>query len=182
MLQISKFRSFYSWVAPTVYTYHVFFIRSSADGYRGCFRTLKVVCLAAQSWPTLCDPVDCGPAALLSMGILQARTLECVAISFSRGSSRPRDRTQVFHTLVIINNATMNTGVHASFQGSAAAFLRHTQEWDCWIVQWLYFQLFWEPSILFPKVSLFTFPIHSLFFLYSFFFLYIQLILVSNNL
>ena len=30
-------------------------------------------------------------------GILQARTLEWVAISFSRGSSRPRDRTQVSH-------------------------------------------------------------------------------------
>ena len=30
-------------------------------------------------------------------GIFQARVLEWVAISFSRGSSRPRDRTQVFH-------------------------------------------------------------------------------------
>ena len=31
-------------------------------------------------------------------GILQARIVEWVAISFSRGSSRPRDRTQVSHT------------------------------------------------------------------------------------
>ena len=31
----------------------------------------------------------------LSMGFFQARALEWVAISFSRGSSRPRDRTQV---------------------------------------------------------------------------------------
>ena len=31
----------------------------------------------------------------LSMGILQARTLECVAIPFPRGSSPPRDQTQV---------------------------------------------------------------------------------------
>ena len=38
-----------------------------------------------------CDLVDC----LLSMGFLQARILERVAISFSRDSSRPRDRTQV---------------------------------------------------------------------------------------
>jgi len=30
-------------------------------------------------------------------GILQARILECVAFSFSRGSSLPRDRTQVSH-------------------------------------------------------------------------------------
>ena len=30
-------------------------------------------------------------------GILQARTLEWVAIPFSRGSSQPRDQTQVSH-------------------------------------------------------------------------------------
>ena len=34
----------------------------------------------------------------LSMGILQASILEWVAIPFSRGTSRPRDRTQVFCT------------------------------------------------------------------------------------
>ena len=51
----------------------------------------------AQSCPTLCDPVDCSPPGSSAHGILQARILEWVAISFSRGSSRPRDRTQVFH-------------------------------------------------------------------------------------
>ena len=35
----------------------------------------------------------------LSMGILQARILEWVAICFSRGSSQPRDQTQVSHIL-----------------------------------------------------------------------------------
>ena len=35
--------------------------------------------------------------APLSMGILQARVLEWVAISFSRGSSWPRDRTHIFY-------------------------------------------------------------------------------------
>ena len=49
----------------------------------------------AQSCPTLCDPVDCSPPGSSVHGILQARILEWVAISFSRGSSRPRDRTQV---------------------------------------------------------------------------------------
>ena len=38
-----------------------------------------------------CNLVDCLP----SMGFLQARILEWVAISFSRDSSRPRDQTQV---------------------------------------------------------------------------------------
>ena len=49
----------------------------------------------AQSCPTLCDPVDCNLLDFSVRGILQARILEWIAISFSRGSSRPRDRTQV---------------------------------------------------------------------------------------
>ena len=48
-----------------------------------------------QSCPTLCDPVVCSPPGSSVHGILQARILEWVAISFSRGSSQPRDRTQV---------------------------------------------------------------------------------------
>ena len=51
----------------------------------------------AQSCLTLCDPVDCSPPGSSIPGILQARILEWVAISFSRGSSQPRDRTQVSH-------------------------------------------------------------------------------------
>ena len=47
-----------------------------------------------QSCPTLCDPVDCSLPGSSIHGILQARVLEWVAISFSRGSFRPRDRTQ----------------------------------------------------------------------------------------
>ena len=50
----------------------------------------------AQSCPTLCDPMDYSPPVSSVHGILQAQILEWVAISFSRGSSRPRDRTQVF--------------------------------------------------------------------------------------
>ena len=36
-----------------------------------------------QSCPTLCDPIDGSPSGSLIPGILQARTLEWVAISFS---------------------------------------------------------------------------------------------------
>ena len=43
----------------------------------------------------LCDPVDCSPPGSSVRGILQARILEWVAISFSRGSSQPADRTWV---------------------------------------------------------------------------------------
>ena len=85
----------------------------------------------AQSCPTLCDSVDCSLPGSSIQGILQARILEWVAISFSRGSSRPRDRTQVsgiggkcfnfwatgeaFHVLAIVNSAAMNVEVHISF-------------------------------------------------------------------
>ena len=36
-----------------------------------------------QSCPTLCDPIDGSPPGSPVLGILQARTLDCVAISFS---------------------------------------------------------------------------------------------------
>ena len=42
-----------------------------------------------------CDPVDCSPPGFSVHEIFQARILECVAISFSRGSSSPRDQTRV---------------------------------------------------------------------------------------
>ena len=46
----------------------------------------------AQSCPILCDPMD-----YTVQGIVQARILEWVAFPFSRGSSQPRDQTQVSH-------------------------------------------------------------------------------------
>ena len=49
----------------------------------------------AQSCPTLCNPMDCSIAGSSFHGILQARVLEWVAISFSRGSSWPRDLTHI---------------------------------------------------------------------------------------
>ena len=53
------------------------------------------MCLAAQSCLTLCDPIDYSPPDFSVHGISQARILEWVAILFSRGSSQPRDRTEV---------------------------------------------------------------------------------------
>ena len=48
---------------------------------------------SAQSCPTLCDPMDCSPPGSSVHGILQTRIPEWVAISSSRGSSPPKDRT-----------------------------------------------------------------------------------------
>ena len=57
----------------------------------------KKVKVVSQLCPTLCDPIDCSPPGSSVLGILQARILEWVAISFSRGSSQPRDWTHVSH-------------------------------------------------------------------------------------
>ena len=48
-----------------------------------------------QSCLTLWDPMDCSLPGTSVCGILQARILEWVAVSFSRGTSQPRDQTWV---------------------------------------------------------------------------------------
>ena len=51
--------------------------------------------LVTNLYPTLIDPMDCSPPRSSVRGILPAWILEWVAISFSRGSSQPRDRTWI---------------------------------------------------------------------------------------
>ena len=64
------------------------------ESHKSCFRLILSSCLilrtfaaatakSLQSWPTLCDPIDGRPPGSPVPGILQARTLEWVAISFS---------------------------------------------------------------------------------------------------
>ena len=66
-------------------------------------KTIKFYCVmkseseVAQSCPTLCNPMDSSLPGSAVRGIFQVRVLEWVAISICRGSSRPRDRTQVCH-------------------------------------------------------------------------------------
>ena len=55
----------------------------------------ECVCSAAQSCPTLCEPVHRSPPGSSARGISPARILEWVAIAISRGYSRPRDQTHV---------------------------------------------------------------------------------------
>ena len=51
----------------------------------------------AQLCLTLCDPMDCSLSGSSVHGIFQARVLEWIAITFSRGSSQPRTWTRVSH-------------------------------------------------------------------------------------
>ena len=65
-----------------------------------CFLNFHLIRLPLYLWVQslncvpLCKPLDCSPPSSCVHGIFQARILEWVAISFPRGSSRPRDGTQ----------------------------------------------------------------------------------------
>ena len=64
----------------------------------GCWPQIakvKVKSEVAQSRPTLCDPRDWSLSGSSVHGIFQARVLEWIAISFYRGSSRPRNPSWV---------------------------------------------------------------------------------------
>ena len=58
-------------------------------------KVVSVLCLVSQLCLTLWDPMDCSLSGSSVHGILQARILEWVAMPSSRGSSQPRDGSQV---------------------------------------------------------------------------------------
>ena len=81
------------------------------------------LCLVTQSCPTLCDPMDYSPPGSSVHGISQARILEWVAISISKGSSLPRDRTWVsFSGRFFANWATREASI-SLFSVSVNLFL-----------------------------------------------------------
>ena len=119
--------------------------------YKTCYLNLQgeVKWSEVAQWcPTLCDPVDCSLPGSSIHGILQARILEWVAISFSRGSSRRRDRTQVSHIggrrfnlwatreAPIMNKAGIKSGfcVDISFQ----LLWINVRVSNCWITCYTY--------------------------------------------
>ena len=72
------------------------------DSFECKFKKEWTICMRAklpQSCPTLCDPMDCNPPVSSDHGILQARILEWVVMPSSKGSSWPRDQTQVSRLL-----------------------------------------------------------------------------------
>ena len=86
----------------------ILFIQSMSLPWQYCrerflwcfFKTVCVDPKLLQSCLTLCDPVDHNPPGSSVHGILQARIL--VAISFSRGSSRPRDQPLAFCRVLLL--------------------------------------------------------------------------------
>ena len=108
---------------------------------------LLLVCSVAQSCPTLCDPGDCSPPGSSVHGISQARILEWLAISSSRGSSWSRDWTHVscigqrilYHWTFW---ESMHTWAHEQSHADLYAYLKYhfsgisACEYSLWVV-WL---------------------------------------------
>ena len=86
------------WLLPC-YVAELSSCNKSSRDYRA--RVFVCMCVCAQSCPTLCDPTDCSLADSSVHGILQARTVEWVTISSSRGSSWPRDWTRILWVFCI---------------------------------------------------------------------------------
>ena len=79
----------------TVFSLQHLEVHEGRDHNLSLFLHESVKVLAAQSCPTLCDPMDTSPPGSSVHGLLQARILKWVAIPFSRGSCWPRDWTWV---------------------------------------------------------------------------------------
>ena len=96
----------------------------------------------AQSCLILCDPMDCSLPGSSIHGIFQAVVLEWIAISFSRGSSQPRDRTQVSRIIDRCFTVWATREVQYFFSGGIYILKWNTErttKWflglPCWLFQ-----------------------------------------------
>ena len=108
----------------------------------------------AQLCPTLCDPMDCSLPGASVHGILQERILEWVAVPFSRGSSQPRDRTQVSELqadslLPEPPGKPKNVGV-GSLSLLEGILLTQELNWGLLYYRWIRYQLSYQGS---PKAA-----------------------------
>ena len=81
----------YLWTSPWSSSHTAWWLGFTGTG----LKNMKVK--VTQSCPTHCDTMYCSLTGSSVHRILQARILEWVAVPFSRGSSQPRDQTQVSH-------------------------------------------------------------------------------------
>ena len=85
-------------------------------------RSVYMCVLVAQSCPTLCNPMDCSPPGPSVHGILQARTLEWVAISFSKRNYRKKESEVAQSCPTLCNPVDCSlpgSSIHGIFQAGA---------------------------------------------------------------
>ena len=116
------------------------------------------------SCPTLCGPMDCSLPGSSAHGILQARMLVWVAMPSSRGSSQPRDLTQVFCIAAQIFSELpgkpKNTGV-GNLSLLQEIFLTWESNWGLLHSRQILYQLSYKGSPQ-SRCSTLTFKISSL--------------------
>ena len=111
----------------------------------------KELCVHAkllQSSLTLCSPMDCSPLDLSVHGILQVGILEWVAMSASRGSSWPRDRTRISCISCIAGEffTTEPTGKPRSYGQIQKVILFEKQRWHVLSGDSSLLPFFWEKN------------------------------------
>ena len=114
--------------------------------------------LVTQSCPSLCDPMDCSPPGSSVHEIFQARILEWVAISFSRGSSQPRDGTQVTCTAgrLFIKWATREAYREWYMAVDLQKQDKSVRTVHRWKIRWHICMFSWECRIIFKNEALGT--------------------------
>ena len=98
-----------------------------------------IVVLVTQLYQTLCDPVDSSPPGSSVHVVLQARILEWVTITFSRGSFYPRDRTWVSciaGRLFAISPPGKSAPPQEALKSSVCLSLSCTCCWPCNTSRW----------------------------------------------
>ena len=162
--------TFISWTAPG--SLKVKFLREIHHPCRGAYKpcTYEVKVKVAKSCPTLGDPMD-----YTVHGILQARILEWVAISFSSGSSKPRDWTQVscfaggFFTCWAVREARVHTVQYISFQEARLCDLPPGEEVEHNLPsKSARYTLSWSPLLSCNETTALTFITVGYFFLFLF--------------
>ena len=97
-----------------------------------------------------CDPTDYSPPDFSVHGILQARILEWVAFPFSRGSSQPRDGTQVSHIAGRFFTSWATREAQEYWVGSLSLLqgIFPTQGWNPGLphCRWIHYQMSHEGS------------------------------------
>ena len=94
-LNLYKHCNIYSYIVPYILNYST--IYSVLAMYHVTISDMSAAaCSVTQSCQTLCDPMHCSPPGSPVHEIFPARILEWVVISYSRGSSWPRDRTRIY--------------------------------------------------------------------------------------
>ena len=100
-----------------------------------------MICVSCTVVSDSFDPMNCSPPGSSIRGILQARILEWVAISYSRGSSQPRDQTRVSCIVGIF------FFYHLSHQGNVCYF-------DLAMGSWVYKYINTYQTVFFKYVQL----------------------------